>query len=62
MAVPLRQIDARRPWPKDLSRVLRPRATPIFILVEEGREIGRFAGYVSPDDFFAKLERLVAKL
>ena len=61
-AVPLRQIDARVPWPDDLRHIVRPRATPIFILVDKGKEIGRWAGYVSREDFFAKLGRLAARL
>ncbi len=35
--------------------------TPTFILVRDGREVGRIVGYPGADFFWAELERLIAK-
>lgn len=35
-------------------------ATPTFVLVDEGREIGRITGYLNDDMFWGLLGRLVA--
>lgn len=35
-------------------------ATPTFVLVEDGREIGRITGYLNDDMFWGLLGRLVA--
>lgn len=57
--VPLRRVDILGRWPADLKRVSRPSYTPVFILVEKGREVGRFDGYSSPQGFKRNLERLL---
>lgn len=59
-AIPLRRIDPRR-WPADLAAVERTPYTPVFILVEEGREVGRFMGYAGPGHFKRKLSDLLAR-
>lgn len=59
-AIPLRRVNPRK-WPKDLAGVTRAPYTPVFILVEDGREIGRFAGYGGPDYFNEKLSKLLAR-
>ena len=41
---------SRKPVPPDLGFIRRERFTPVFVLVEEGREIGRIRGY--PGDTF----------
>ncbi|CAN7667314.1 hypothetical protein LJR090_001633 [Bosea sp. LjRoot90] len=35
-------------------------ATPTFVLVEDGREVGRITGYLNDDMFWGLLGRLVA--
>lgn len=60
--VPLRRVDILRRWPDDLKRVKRPDYTPVFILVDKGREVGRFAGYSSPQGFTRNLQRLLNRL
>lgn len=57
--VPLRRVDILRHWPDDLKRVSRPEYTPVFILVDKGREVGRFAGYSNPQGFTRNLQRLL---
>jgi thioredoxin-related protein len=59
---PLRYVSPLRRWPADLAGIRPAPYTPVFILVEEGREIGRFAGYASAEDFWAKLNPLIAQL
>lgn len=60
-ATPIRRVDLMRRWPKDLNQVDRPPYTPVFILVEDGRELGRFNGYVNPQKFDRDLKRLLSK-
>ena len=59
---PLRFVNPLKRWPEDLADVKPAPYTPVFILVEDGREIGRFAGYSSPDKFWNKLEPLLGRL
>src|SRR3954467_6789775 len=47
---PLRRLDIAQPVPPDLAFIKRERFTPVFVLVGEGREIGRIRGY--PGDTF----------
>lgn len=56
--IPLRRVNQRN-WPDDLKNVERPPFTPVFILVENGKEKGRFFGYTSPAAFEKNLSRLV---
>jgi hypothetical protein len=60
-AVPLRRVNLRKRWPADLNQVDRPPYTPVFILVEDGREVGRFNGYTNPQRFNRDLRRLLRK-
>jgi hypothetical protein len=59
--IPLRRVDILGRWPADLKRVSRPSYTPVFILVEHGREVGRFDGYTSPQGFGGNLQRLLQR-
>ena len=59
--IPLRPVNLNRRWPADLKDVDRPPYTPVFILVEDGRELGRFHGYTSPSQFNRELKRLLNK-
>ena len=58
---PLRKVSVYKRWPSDLAGVRRAPYTPVFILVDGGREIGRFAGYKSPASFWSRLDRLMAR-
>lgn len=57
-AAPLRMVDLHA-LPPDLDLVSRPRFTPTFILVSDGREISRLEGYPGADFFWPMLERLL---
>src|SRR5262245_39336791 len=41
---PLRRVDIHKPIPSDLDFVAMEPITPVFVLVDHGREIGRIRG------------------
>ena len=59
---PLRRVDMDRPLPPDLAFIQAERLTPLFVLVDKGREIGRIRGYPGDDHFWGLLGALVKKL
>jgi thioredoxin-related protein len=59
---PLRKVSPVTKWPEDLAGIKRTRFTPVFILVDKGREIGRFAGYDGPTGFWTRLDAVLQKL
>lgn len=59
---PLRRVDIHGPKPADIALTAPVRATPTFVLVENGREIGRITGYPGADFFWGLLEQILAKL
>ncbi len=56
---PLLEIQSDGPWPDGLALASRPRATPTFILTDDGREIGRLEGYGDAARFRAGLSQLL---
>jgi hypothetical protein len=61
-AIPARRVDITKPIPADLDFVTVERLTPVFVLVDNRREIGRFRGYAGDDHFWGLLGVLVARL
>ena len=59
---PLRRLDIANPVPPDLAFIKRERFTPVFVLVEEGREIGRIRGYPGDIFFWGLLANLIERL
>ena len=59
---PLRRVDIHTPWPADLAGISSDVYTPTFILVHEGREIGRIRGYPGEDFFWGLLGRMLQDL
>jgi hypothetical protein len=59
---PLRRVDIAKPLPHDLAFVTVERMTPVFVLVDAGREIGRIRGYPGEDHFWGLLGELMARL
>jgi len=59
---PLRRVDIGRPLPADLAFVRRERFTPVFVLVENGREVGRIRGYPGDAFFYGLLANLIAQM
>jgi len=59
---PLRRVDIHGEWPQDLAGIAREPFTPTFVLVENGREIGRLRGYAGDQFFWPMLDELLSKL
>jgi len=61
-AAPLRRVDIHAPIPPDLGAVTVERITPVFVLVDLGREIGRIRGYPGEDNFWGLLAGMITDL
>lgn len=59
---PLRRVDFAKPLPEDLNFVRRDRFTPVFVLVDQGREVGRIRGYPGETFFFGLLANLIERM
>src|SRR2546421_10790259 len=59
---PLRRLDIAQPVPADLAFIRRERFTPVFVLVDEGREVGRIRGYPGDIFFWGLLANLIERL
>ncbi|MBI1384601.1 MAG: transcriptional regulator [Rhizobiales bacterium] len=59
---PLRRVDLALPWPDDLAGVAKERFTPTFILMDEGREVGRIRGYPGESFFWELLGELMQRM
>jgi thioredoxin-related protein len=59
---PLRRVFLTDPRPDDLKHVLGVRMTPTFVLLDEGREVGRIHGYANPQLFWNLLSGLLQKM
>lgn len=59
---PLRRVDIAKAPPPDLAFIERERLTPLFVLVDRGREIGRIRGYPGEDHFWGLLGALIKRL
>lgn len=56
---PLRRVDRDQPLPADLAGVDPGAFTPTFVVVDNGREIGRIRGYPGDSFFFGLLNRIL---
>jgi len=59
---PLRRVNIDRALPSDLAFIEVERLAPLFVLVENGHEIGRIRGYPGEDNFWGLLGVLIKKL
>ena len=59
---PLRHVDIDQVLPADLAFIQVERLTPLFVLIDKGREIGRIRGYPGEDHFWGLLGVLIKKL
>ena len=59
---PLRRVNIARKLPQDLVFLDVERLTPVFVLVDRGREIGRIRGYPGDDHFWGLLGVLMKRL
>lgn len=59
---PLRRVDVAAPRPAELAAIGAIIYTPTFVLIHEGRELGRIVGYAGAEMFWWRLAALVAEL
>lgn len=59
---PLRRVDIAKPPPQDLTFIQRERFTPVFVLIDNGREFGRIRGYPGDTFFWGLLANLIERL
>src|SRR2546421_11568664 len=59
---PLHRVDIADPIPTNLVFIKRERFTPVFVLIDEGREIGRIRGYPGDTFFWGLLANLIERL
>jgi len=59
---PLRRVNIDRALPPDLAFIDVERLAPLFVLVQNGHEIGRIRGYPGEDNFWGLLGVLIKKL
>jgi thioredoxin-related protein len=62
LRAPLRRVDIDQARPPDLNFIEGERLTPLFVLIDKGREIGRIRGYPGEDHFWGLLGALIKKL
>lgn len=60
--LPLRRINIQSQNTSGIVLASPVRFTPTFVVVDNGREVGRITGYSSDDAFWGLLDALVAKL
>lgn len=61
-ALPLRRIDIRDQKMSGVVLAAPIRYTPTFVVVDQGREVGRITGYSNDNAFWGLLDALKAKL
>ena len=57
----LRPHDIHDDKPKDLAFIKGIAFTPTFVMVENGKEVGRIVGYISDYFFWGQVEALIKK-
>jgi thioredoxin-related protein len=60
--LPLRRIDIGEQGRAGVTLASPVRYTPTFVVVDNGKEVGRITGYISDDTFWGLLDQLAAKL
>ena len=60
--MPLRHIDIARQATSNVTLSSRILYTPTFVVVDDGREIGRITGYINDDAFWGLLGSLADKI
>ena len=59
---PLRRYDIDQGQPRDVALKSPVIYTPTFVLVDDGREIGRITGYIDNGMFWGALTQLLGRL
>jgi hypothetical protein len=60
--LPLRRIDTGHQAAGGINLASPVRFTPTFVVVDNGREVGRITGYVNDDAFWGLLAALASKI
>lgn len=60
--LPLRRINIRDQNKSGITLASPVHYTPTFVVIDNGREVGRITGYSSDDSFWGLLDALAAKL
>ncbi|NRG19305.1 hypothetical protein HPQ64_16560 [Rhizobiales bacterium] len=56
---PLRRVDIHKQAPEDLRAISKGHFTPTFVLMKDGKEVGRIQGYPGEDFFWGLLGQMV---
>lgn len=59
---PLRRVDIGDPRPPELAALPDIMYTPTFVLMDDGREVGRIVGYPGEDLFWGQLGEMIRRL
>ena len=60
--LPLRRVDISQQTAAGVTLAARVVYTPTFVVVDNGREIGRITGFINDEAFWGLLDALAAKL
>ena len=55
----LRRVEISAKIPRDLRRIRGVQFTPTFVVVHDGRELGRIEGFSSQDQFWGLLQEII---
>lgn len=58
-ALPLRRVEIAEPIPADLAHIPNVKLTPTFVVVHNGREVGRILGYIGEEQFWGLLGEII---
>lgn len=59
---PLLRTSIHEPLPEGVVLERRAHYTPTFVLLDDGREVGRIEGYPGEDFFYSRLDGLLGRL
>jgi len=59
---PLRRVELADPIPADLKNMKPVAFTPTFVVMKDGKEVGRVIGYVGDIFFFPLLDEVLVKI
>lgn len=59
---PLRRVDLEMPSPADLAHIKSVTFSPTFVVMDEGRELGRIIGYPGQDFFWPMLQEILSRV
>jgi hypothetical protein len=59
---PLRKLDVDGRLPAGFPRIREVEVTPTFVLIDQGREVGRIVGYDGKRAFWADMHKLLSKI